>query len=171
MNSLFFFFSSRRRHTRWNCDWSSDVCSSDLHAARRRLFGVFSECILDFGVRKRGLLDVQLLAQSGKSLRRIGAGGPYRIENPPHGLRRAAGGEREAQVRKRIERMRGGEAKRYAQLLRPPSAPAVGPAPLDRNLGGPLLSPVLEQAGEEHGLVGDDRRNSCQPMKAEVRVR
>src|SRR5689334_24499673 len=27
-----FFFSSRRRHTRWNCDWSSDVCSSDLQA-------------------------------------------------------------------------------------------------------------------------------------------
>src|SRR6267143_5301255 len=25
-----FLFSSRRRHTRWNCDWSSDVCSSDL---------------------------------------------------------------------------------------------------------------------------------------------
>src|SRR6516164_11359550 len=29
-NIVFFFFSSRRRHTRWNCDWSSDVCSSDL---------------------------------------------------------------------------------------------------------------------------------------------
>src|SRR6266481_2421642 len=28
--SLYFFYSSRRRHTRWNCDWSSDVCSSDL---------------------------------------------------------------------------------------------------------------------------------------------
>src|SRR5438309_7661795 len=28
-----FFFSSRRRHTRWNCDWSSDVCSSDLNCA------------------------------------------------------------------------------------------------------------------------------------------
>src|SRR6516164_5712148 len=28
-NMIFFFFSSRRRHTRWNCDWSSDVCSSD----------------------------------------------------------------------------------------------------------------------------------------------
>src|SRR5438309_4097168 len=27
---ILFFFSSRRRHTRWNCDWSSDVCSSDL---------------------------------------------------------------------------------------------------------------------------------------------
>src|SRR6202051_5357330 len=25
-----FFFSSRRRHTRCSCDWSSDVCSSDL---------------------------------------------------------------------------------------------------------------------------------------------
>src|SRR2546430_10688574 len=28
--SLCFFFSSRRRHTRFDCDWSSDVCSSDL---------------------------------------------------------------------------------------------------------------------------------------------
>src|SRR5438132_13820048 len=27
-----FFFSSRRRHTRSLCDWSSDVCSSDLKA-------------------------------------------------------------------------------------------------------------------------------------------
>src|SRR5690625_2752742 len=27
----FFFFSSRRRHTRWPRDWSSDVCSSDLN--------------------------------------------------------------------------------------------------------------------------------------------
>src|SRR2546430_4567466 len=35
----FFFFSSRRRHTRFDCDWSSDVCSSDLSkrpALRRR---------------------------------------------------------------------------------------------------------------------------------------
>src|SRR5256886_11130596 len=29
----FFFFSSRRRHTRFDCDWSSDVCSSDLQPA------------------------------------------------------------------------------------------------------------------------------------------
>src|SRR5690606_40778486 len=29
-----FFFSSRRRHTRFSRDWSSDVCSSDLIAAR-----------------------------------------------------------------------------------------------------------------------------------------
>src|SRR5688572_21625032 len=30
MMMFFFFFSSRRRHTRFDCDWSSDVCSSDL---------------------------------------------------------------------------------------------------------------------------------------------
>src|SRR5207237_4694830 len=29
-----FFFSSRRRHTRFKCDWSSDVCSSDLGRVR-----------------------------------------------------------------------------------------------------------------------------------------
>src|SRR2546427_926099 len=33
---FFFFFSSRRRHTRFDCDWSSDVCSSDLLDAARR---------------------------------------------------------------------------------------------------------------------------------------
>src|SRR5690625_6350843 len=32
-----FFFSSRRRHTRWPRDWSSDVCSSDLEQERFRL--------------------------------------------------------------------------------------------------------------------------------------
>src|SRR2546430_11149588 len=31
-----FFFSSRRRHTRFDCDWSSDVCSSDLGRQRHR---------------------------------------------------------------------------------------------------------------------------------------
>src|SRR5215211_4185646 len=31
-----FFFSSRRRHTRSLCDWSSDVCSSDLPTGRTR---------------------------------------------------------------------------------------------------------------------------------------
>src|SRR5690606_39913933 len=30
---ILFFFSSRRRHTRFSRDWSSDVCSSDLHEA------------------------------------------------------------------------------------------------------------------------------------------
>src|SRR2546430_12491946 len=30
---VFFFFSSRSRHTIFDCDWSSDVCSSDLEGA------------------------------------------------------------------------------------------------------------------------------------------
>src|SRR2546430_2669772 len=34
VGGFFFFFSSRRRHTRFDCDWSSDVCSSDLAAVR-----------------------------------------------------------------------------------------------------------------------------------------
>src|SRR5256886_12797798 len=34
-----FFFSSRRRHTRFDCDWSSDVCSSDLLAELLAAFG------------------------------------------------------------------------------------------------------------------------------------
>src|SRR2546430_13854932 len=34
------FFSSRRRHTRFDCDWSSDVCSSDL-----RLAGLLARCL------------------------------------------------------------------------------------------------------------------------------
>src|SRR5256886_10821290 len=32
--ALVFFFSSRRRHTIFDCDWSSDVCSSDLPTGR-----------------------------------------------------------------------------------------------------------------------------------------
>src|SRR2546427_6109844 len=44
---FFFFFSSRRRHTRFDCDWSSDVCSSDLLRAVR------GGGVLDEGVEVR----------------------------------------------------------------------------------------------------------------------
>src|SRR5256885_4832885 len=42
-NLLFFFFSSRRRHTRLQGDWSSDVCSSDLiaEADHKRIHAAF----------------------------------------------------------------------------------------------------------------------------------
>src|SRR2546430_12206310 len=43
MISFFFFFSSRRRHTRFDCDWSSDVCSSDLDWSA--LFQVVQTCL------------------------------------------------------------------------------------------------------------------------------
>src|SRR5260221_5496064 len=51
--SFFFFFSSRRRHTRSLCDWSSDVCSSDLRSGaaetarwpkQSRRFGPLRDC-------------------------------------------------------------------------------------------------------------------------------
>src|SRR5207253_3992570 len=35
LNVAVFFFSSRRRHTRWPRDWSSDVCSSDLRDSKK----------------------------------------------------------------------------------------------------------------------------------------
>src|SRR5438046_10175756 len=44
-----FFFSSRRRHTRLVSDWSSDVCSSDLTAARE----VVLDPLLQTGKTKR----------------------------------------------------------------------------------------------------------------------
>src|SRR5256885_12353168 len=40
MGRLFFFFSSRRRHTRLQGDWSSDVCSSDLDVWNRTEVGI-----------------------------------------------------------------------------------------------------------------------------------
>src|SRR5437660_3944243 len=38
MRWMSFVFSSRRRHTRWPRDWSSDVCSSDLKISKDTLF-------------------------------------------------------------------------------------------------------------------------------------
>src|SRR5689334_7765053 len=52
---LRFFFSSRRQHTRWNCDWSSDVCSSDLGAEVRRIL------VEDNRARGVELVDGQVL--------------------------------------------------------------------------------------------------------------
>src|SRR5690242_2582665 len=39
-----FFFSSRRRHTSLTCDWSSDVCSSDLRVGGKRIDLPRSRC-------------------------------------------------------------------------------------------------------------------------------
>src|SRR2546427_8861972 len=42
-----FFFSSRRRHTRFDCDWSSDVCSSDLNDLIRNQIVAPLQLVLD----------------------------------------------------------------------------------------------------------------------------
>src|SRR5690242_21524520 len=54
---FFFFFSSRRRHTRLTCDWSSDVCSSDLGTSDldRQVGGAAP---LDLGDRDALLLEL-----------------------------------------------------------------------------------------------------------------
>src|SRR5438309_4799196 len=64
---FFFFFSSRRRHTRWNCDWSSDVCSSDLFCGPvtieldTRVTKVFAlRRALGNEVRTRGRMELSL---------------------------------------------------------------------------------------------------------------
>src|SRR5689334_24688278 len=59
---FFFFFSSRRRHTRWNCDWSSDVCSSDLHRERNLdvLLGETERRISHHGVIRADVVAVAI---------------------------------------------------------------------------------------------------------------
>src|SRR3712207_5383771 len=54
---LFFFFSSRRRHTRYWRDWSSDVCSSDLGARIAANLSGLSLQSPDFRARLLDLLD------------------------------------------------------------------------------------------------------------------
>src|SRR5207253_7913061 len=89
--SFVFFFSSRRRHTRWPRDWSSDVCSSDLlstdcfathdvcnsptrYGCRPELFEQVVKQSVDSGAR---LIPVsQALAEIGRSEeRRVGKEG------------------------------------------------------------------------------------------------
>src|SRR5690606_15629873 len=59
----FFFFSSRRRHTRFSRDWSSDVCSSDLTPVRT----------LETAVRQigEGELDQMVPVASGNEVGRL----------------------------------------------------------------------------------------------------
>src|SRR6266478_2188307 len=64
----FFFFSSRRRHTRFDCDWSSDVCSSDLiiaggaSALQRSVEGAEDEGSNGaLAIDRRGIKDVDVV--------------------------------------------------------------------------------------------------------------
>src|SRR5690625_6684535 len=78
IEELSFFFSSRRRHTRWPRDWSSDVCSSDL----RRNFQTILNFIVDaFGrhyisihhldLKKVNCHGIESLADRTEHLKRI----------------------------------------------------------------------------------------------------
>src|SRR5688572_16897104 len=62
-----FFFSSRRRHTRFDCDWSSDVCSSDLK------FGQWAAGLLAEGAAAPGDDPAEGLARCAERLAEAGA--------------------------------------------------------------------------------------------------
>src|SRR5688572_31055716 len=60
---FFFFFSSRRRHTRFDCGWSSDVCSSDLEEDTEAwLNGLIANEVTFFG----GHTDVRKAVGAGE---------------------------------------------------------------------------------------------------------
>src|SRR5689334_23519606 len=63
-----FFFSSRRRHTRWNCDWSSDVCSSDLLAPQTDNYfrGPGGEILDAFAFAKFDIGDMPVNIKAGR---------------------------------------------------------------------------------------------------------
>src|SRR5690625_6818385 len=97
-----FFFSSRRRHTRWPRDWSSDVCSSDLvgqlgmlhpeltdgateneaaeiagHEQRRGVFSAYASCnrTCEMGMSRATGREDRKSVVEGKSGERGGGGG------------------------------------------------------------------------------------------------
>src|SRR3712207_4644368 len=80
--SLLFFFSSRRRHTRYWRDWSSDVCSSDLRDVGRPLAGLQRAAqLLVVGQALADVLDSDvdlgvLLLEEGDLVLDVGHPGP-----------------------------------------------------------------------------------------------
>src|SRR6266568_6032503 len=98
-----FFFSSRRRHTRWNCDWSSDVCSSDLRdLATFAVDLAFAEglvtrvpagvpAVAESGIETRA--DVERMAAAGADVVLVGTS-VARDSDPAAAVRALVGGTR-----------------------------------------------------------------------------
>src|SRR5207249_5721674 len=61
-----FFFSSRRRHTRSKRDWSSDVCSSDLHHYPNRADLLLLPRLPSTATKRSYLLAVDYFAHHGR---------------------------------------------------------------------------------------------------------
>src|SRR5260370_16675000 len=105
MNAIF-FFSSRRRHTRFKCDWSSDVCSSDLQAQQDRLARTFwlpvnspappiGQVVIitagtsDLPVAQEAVVTAQALGCGTDLLADVGVAGIHRPLPPPRQFSRA----------------------------------------------------------------------------------
>src|SRR6267154_5232578 len=84
----YFFFSSRRRHTRWTGDWSSDVCSSDLGFCSQSLVGpACLVCGIAFFAYKPEARLVYLARREGArpaSQQLAIVVWPFRVEIRPH---------------------------------------------------------------------------------------
>src|SRR5690606_40650195 len=92
--SDFVFFSSRRRHTRFSRDWSSDVCSSDLDAAAAaQIAEVFTEVVVARAFSEEA---VELLTRK-KNIRllRAPAWAPAELELKPIDRKSVVQGQRE----------------------------------------------------------------------------
>src|SRR3712207_859739 len=77
--NIFFFFSSRRRHTRYWRDWSSDVCSSDLTAGVQERLWITDPYFLSMPILTQSLMatardgvDVRVLAPATNDIAWIG---------------------------------------------------------------------------------------------------
>src|SRR5436190_11232810 len=76
--TFFFFFSSRRRHTRSLCDWSSDVCSSDLvrpldlPPARMEMESRLGQVIFSSSRRQVQRANVRVLVAASPLVTKIG---------------------------------------------------------------------------------------------------
>src|SRR2546430_13192857 len=83
------FFSSRRRHTRFDCDWSSDVCSSDL-----AMFGTPDEIAKKLDTLRAACIEHVLLN---------GGGGPVaNLRRFAHEVMPAFGADKRAADRKSV---------------------------------------------------------------------
>src|SRR5690606_40875880 len=70
----FFFFSSRRRHTRFSRDWSSDVCSSDLGEEVGLLYPYYYNKLFYDGLKQMGEEEIISLTRAGWiGIQRLGA--------------------------------------------------------------------------------------------------
>src|SRR5260221_10122891 len=95
---VLFFFSSRRRHTRSLCDWSSDVCSSDLEIPQRAAGALPRAGLAQYSVGGGEIARVyeigeqrakQLFAAAAYRLaeRTVGGGKPPRLVDGENGVR------------------------------------------------------------------------------------
>src|SRR5690348_17994224 len=76
---LFFFFSSRRRHTRWTGDWSSDVCSSDLLVSLADTNNAYDVFVYDLQNSSMQLVSINTNGTAANRTSRLGRSEERRV--------------------------------------------------------------------------------------------